>query len=184
MVIFTDSPSETDPVIWNPQLICEDILGSEFFELLGLVPNDVRKIYLNWNQQGYSAFFSQVYDSSNLLDSYESTYPYKLREFSKMTTFHHLREYLFVCPATDTSEKNVMVYPYYVSKEYNVGLLGQSFKSGRFVFSNFIPGRRDSYDIVILAEEPAIVHTEPSFNIELHYLHIRKYIDPGEFIKS
>jgi hypothetical protein len=91
-----------------------------------------------------------------------------------------LEEEVFACPFYNDSPQDV--YPYYVSKEYDVGPPGGAYKPGRFVFgTNVVPGRRNTQHVVVmLAEEPAVVYGGPHFNVELLYLHMRKYVEPGE----
>ena len=69
-----------------------------------------------------------------------------------------------------------------MSKEYNFGETGFPYKPGRFIIGNLREGYPDSDDSVqiILAEEPAGAYTRPGFNVEVHYLQIRKHAQMGK----
>lgn len=99
-----------------------------------------------------------------------------------MSGNHDFKEYLFVCPFKDQSDGSIL--PFYVSKEYNVGSFGdEPYMPGRFIFPTLVTLSTYTYPkrfyTVILAEKPAIAFTKPNFNIEIYYLGIRKYIQPG-----
>jgi len=96
-----------------------------------------------------------------------------------MNTYNDLEEHVFVCLLLNW--KNYDVVPFYVSKEYNLNLAGEPFKSGRFVFARFLPGVQNSFNYIILAEEPVNAYTGPDFNVELHYLEKKKYYDLGNY---
>jgi hypothetical protein len=108
---------------------------------------------------------------------------YCQREFDLADGFYRFEEYVFECPLEDWLNKVAITF--YVSKEYNVGpLRAGEHMPGRFVFKNFTPGRLHPYNYVVLAEQPATAYLETNFNVELHYLRMRKYVKPGKIAES
>jgi len=74
-----------------------------------------------------------------------------------------------------------------VTKEYNVGLPDQSYRSGRFILvsedrldEHHEKGRLQVYGDIALAEEVAKTYVHHSFSLESYYLQIRTYVGLGE----
>ena len=91
-------------------------------------------------------------------------------------------EYVFVCLIQHELDDSLII-PYYISKEYNVAAAHQPYMPGHFVFGVLSPEIINPYTFnsMILAEEPAKAYIDFGFNIELHYLQIRKLVEPGMF---
>ena len=108
---------------------------------------------------------------------------YKEEEF--VTYGYSFTERVFVCLVRliDASHNTRGIVPLYVSEEYNVGTIPAPFKPGRFVI---MKGEADFRDILVLAEQPAVAYTKEQasdFNLELHYLGIRKKRSLGNVIE-
>lgn len=108
-----------------------------------------------------------------------------MREFNVIgSRYAELEEYVIACPIKKLI--NGYVFPFYISKEYNVSPLDELYMPARFLFINFwtdmLNISNDFY--LLLAEEPAIGHGDPDFNVELHYLQLRKHVQPGEILNS
>ena len=77
-------------------------------------------------------------------------------------------------------EQTGHVREFYVSKEYNVSPVLDYYKPGRFVVGRIsmahVPFPSNN---LILAEESATAFTDSSFDVELHYLRVRKHIRRG-----
>lgn len=175
----SDMPSPSDPATSDAQTrerICQDISGSGFFDIWKLIPVDKRTILRNqYANQSYSDIVHQIYNPT-----YEYTNEYKEYVFRTLPNWYYTREFVFFCPLKNSSNNQLITF--YVSKEYNVGISEIHQKSGRFIFGNFEPATgqmSQNREYVILAEEPAKVYKEPGFNVELHYLRIRKFIELG-----
>lgn len=144
-------------------------------------------------EESYSDVFLRMYAPTTSLNPltrylypYEYTNPYKLQEFKIFSINYypllHFKEYVFACllrSIVNSEKLNI----YYVSKEYNLmdGDENESYRAGRFVI-----GFRGTdplsvfHTYVLLAENPAEAFVKPTFNVELHYLQIRKYRRPGK----
>ena len=86
------------------------------------------------------------------------------------TDILYIREYVFVCLMKRESSNDSI--PYYVSKVYNL------LNSLRFI----VLPKSESFEPfthIMLAEEPAKVFGNIDFNVELHYLELRKYHSPS-----
>ena len=77
------------------------------------------------------------------------------------------------------NKTRVLSTAHYITKEYNVSLFTQFYKPGRFLFETILPGYPTFNHFMLFAEEPVTVFTEPSFDVELHYLQIKNNIQPG-----
>ena len=151
---FPETPSETDVALTDFQarrLLCEDIFTGGFFDPLKF----------------------RIFDTHDL-QQYENLY--RQQEFSMFGSYR-FKEYVFGCPLENFTDEAVMAF--FITKEYNVSPWHDLYKPGRFAFKDFTPGYVYPYNYVVLAEEPAEAITQPGFNIELHYLQIRKYVTPG-----
>ena len=109
---------------------------------------------------------------------------YKPETFKSRDSYS-FKEYVFECVLMlmDIDNKPHSITYLYVSKEYNVAAIGAPYKPGRFIISK---GGNITFDHLSLAEQPAISHTdeqEPGFNVELHYLGIRKKRPSGNIMK-
>lgn len=179
-----DFPRETDPALQSPQTrerICEEILGSGFFQWYGFVAIRRSDVGRYWDHSLYSPLFWLVYQPTNSsLNQFEYTCPYITLNYITLN-MNDFPEYVFVCLVNDpdpSGQQPSAITPVYVSKEYNVGPFSVPIKPGRFVY--FMPRH---YGVKFaLAEEPAVAYTDLRFNVELHYLQIRKYVQPGKTI--
>lgn len=95
-----------------------------------------------------------------------------------------IKEYVFECPLEYSVNDDRAPITYYVSKEFNVGPFGKfHVMPGRFLFVNLESELPVIYATLTLAEEPAHAHTmESEFDVELCYLQLRKYFQPGKFL--
>lgn len=148
----------------------------------------MRHVYHKLKQRQYSNIFRRIYTESknrikNLLNLHEYTNPFARQEFeilnSRSTQSFLVRaaEYVFVCLLKKQYQDELV--PIYVSKEYNVSG-SESYMAGRFVFRNREYPRHPEYHYMLLAEKPATVYTRSDYNVELHYLEIRKRRQPGK----
>lgn len=181
---MSDPPGELDPAAANAlvrQRICEDVTGSGFFEWSELVPVNM-KVTQNELQQSialYSDLFHRIYRPNRnllkrLLSPFSYDNQYSLQELIITSAlgsryYFRTREFVFVCLLRQRS--STLLVPYYVSKEYNVSD-GEGYQAGRFVFGDRKPNVPEH---VILAEESAEAYVRSDFNVELHYLQMRKY---------
>lgn len=179
--MIIDAPSEADPTKSDAgfrERICEVITSSRFFCMWHLVPIDTKELWSNRNHPEYSEVFKQIYSPASLENSYNYQNSYREETFQLAKSQHPFMEHVFICPIKDSS--NEFIRPLYVSKEYNVGPFGEHlYKPGRFLFGNFTPNHSHPYVNVMLVENPAIVFTEPNFNVEIYYLQMRKNTKPG-----
>lgn len=168
-----DFPTKTDAQTWES--LCKEIFSSGYFELVNVVLVDIREDFFNPNSW-YSSEILEIFD-------HDFTNPYILR---KINLFGNLEveEYIVACPVR--KRESNYIFPCYVSKEYNVASFGDSYMPGRFIFLNLMAEYTNHHSefYIILAEEPGIAHTEPDFNVELHYLQIRMYVEPGKIVGS
>ena len=104
--------------------------------------------------------------------------PYVKLEF-EMSYLGRFSEYVFPCLVMDPFVRKFAALR--ISKEYNVGPSDKLYMPGRFIFGDTIVGYPPSADHRLLAEQPAIAYTGSNFNVELHYLSLRKHIQPGKF---
>lgn len=131
-------------------------------------------LYRKRNNSTFSETFQQMYSATDSKGTFEYTNSYKQREFDVAEDSYNFKEFVFVCPLMDWSDSDI--FPYYVSKEYNVALPGAPYKPGRFLFGIIKPELKT---YVMLAEEPAAAFTKPGFNVEMYYLQIRRHAEPG-----
>lgn len=137
-----------------------------------------RDIYKILYKKRRSRIFRRWESISRRGSKYEN--PYALRQL-KVSGFVGdayreniaVQEHVFVCLTSGSHIDEI--FPYYVSKEYNVGLNQSStaYIPGRFIFS-YLTRKLEAF-----AEEPARARISPEFNVELHYLEIRKNYKPG-----
>lgn len=181
--LFPDPPTKRDAAKEDAHIrlrVCEDITDSDIFMADTMEAVDMDEMYKELNQEKYSDLFHQIYEptknpAKSLIQPYEYKNLYTLREMdvlirfvdSSSTTFR-FPEYVFVCLLRNWDSNDISAY--YVSKEYNVSDDGP-YTAGHFVFWG--RGR------VILSEEPAKSYARNDYNVELHYLHLRKYHQPG-----
>ena len=124
----------------------------------------------------YSAIFHQLYQKT-ASQEYEYVNDYEKLDFN-ITGIGRFEEFVFMCPLTDLFTRNVN--PFYISKEYNVGPSNELYMPGRFMFGNTLRVHH-SYDYSILAEGSARAYTDLTFNVELHYLNLRRHAESGKF---
>lgn len=111
--------------------------------------------------------------------------PYTSWYFTATGCANPFKEYVFVCVVGKRYWSSRTAVPVYISKEYNVGIEHGPYMAGRFVIGKFSLGYLyPNHNKILLAEQAAIAHTEPEFDTELHYLRIRKYVQPGKLRKS
>lgn len=178
-IFSTDTPPVTEQANMRKR-ICARITGSGFFRSLDLVSMSNRSIRRRRSLPRFSFIFHQMF-SPILGDSFEYTNPYQQRNLRvNVNGFLRFKEYVFVCPMRNTQSN--AVYGFYVSKEYNLSSGGESYKPGRFIVGDCTLRFPFPTISLILAEEPAKAYTEPDFNVELHYLRMRKYIQPGKLL--
>lgn len=106
-------------------------------------------------------------------------YRANLGPFNEPFPFHNKKEYVLVC-WLEVESRNKIV-PFYVSKAYNED---RGFGIHRFVILE--NETVDYYPLdepqILLAEGPALdyKYIKPDFNIELHYIELRKRYQPGQ----
>ena len=173
--------------------ICSQITESLYFRLQrkDAIDMDKRSIYKKLkHKRKYETLFNEIYEKAPKRSFFErgrkyryvNPYRPKTVRIDGLVNNEYLpiiprQEYTFVCLVRQrSSSSNKAKIAYYVSKEYNV-FTGQSSQhiAGRFVFKP----PTATIQLVILAEEPAKVHESPDFNLELHYLQIRRDREPG-----
>lgn len=183
MSFSIDAPSESDPAFLDARIrkrICKDIGDSGFFHWVPLVPFDTVSSPDERNHPLSLEIFHQIYTFSpteSAPDNYEYTNLYKPKEFNVLDLYNCV-EHVFICLFLHPGAIDNYLLLFYVSQEYNVGPLGRWYKPGRFVFGSETVTLSPSF--ISLAEEPAIAYMEEGFNVELHYLQKRRYIQPGK----
>ena len=140
---------------------------------------NVEEIRCDQNYSRYSDILSEIYSYKDPGRDHEYNNPYKLKEFIFNDSVS-LKEHVFLCPLKKGYDDEIII-PHHVSKEYNVGPFAEPYMAGRFILSIILPQHSNSYN-VFLAEEPATALMESDLNVELYYLHMRKYIQPGKLI--
>ena len=192
--LISDSPSESDPATENAhsrQSICEDILGSRYFSTMykyfDAISTD-RVFDLLKDDTSRSQIFDHLFDEILVYSQNGSTKQYKysnlyLRlEFIHRETMLRNKEHVFICPMENQMDASLELF--YVSKEYHVSV-SKPYLVGRFVFQKWSSHAADltsmTFNFVILAEGPALVYGGPNFNVELHYLTMRKNRQQGKF---
>ena len=140
---------------------------------------DIDETFNELAQYRCSDMFYEIYapspNSSWFWIDFQYENPYRFHEFKTAGNEYFerilVREYAFLCPHRRHGD---LLLPYYVSKEYHIGISPYPYMPGRFVFK---PTARlvDVY----LAEEPGTAYTSPDFNVERYYLQIRE-IDERE----
>jgi len=166
------------------QSVCQEITISDyFFHKRNENPVDIDAVRETLRVT-YRDVFHMIYKKrqSYLRRGFKYKNPYRARWF-KVSGFVcgeyrqniTVREQVFVC-LTSGNHADV-IFPYYVSKAYNVNSeMNSSTKciTGRFIFSYYTD------KLVALAEEPSQAFIRPDFNVELYYLEKRKHHQPGE----
>jgi hypothetical protein len=118
-------------------------------------------------------------------DTGEYTNPYILLDETTViyeagdTEFRVADESVLMCLAR--SQEDGIIFPFYVSKEYNTsaedGNGGSGhYHPGRFIFQG---DPKSVLNIIALAEEAAKLFSGPTFNVERYYLDTKKKQDPG-----
>ena len=191
-----DPLSTQDPALTDSRIrkkICRDITKSGFFYWDILKPVKMKKIFRKLQQPRYTNIFNQIYTRTNPADQvqrllhlhvYEYTNEYKRWQFHAINSIDFATstrtisttEYAFICLMQD-SRNNIKTY--YVSKEYNLYGDG-AYVAGRFLFRKSRMQAPPNHYQILLAEEPAVVIHRYNFNVELYYLGIRKYRQPGK----
>lgn len=172
---LSDAPSIDDPVFSDPTArdrICKDIVSNGIFLKMQLTACNLKDWYF------HDIFSPYIHHSAQ---------QYSRRQFRFMVPIssHPFYEYVFPCLVKYSRDSTIV--PFYISKEYNVApdaILSSWRKPGRFVLGNFVPTDEGHYFhedfYVMLAEESAYLYVGHNFNIEMYYLNIRKYVQPGK----
>lgn len=181
-IIISDQPHESDPATtdaFTRLQICEDISNIGIFAYEEKIPVDKKEIFTELKQPQYAEIFNRIYNSTDL-QKYSN--PYTQQEFRIFQYFpRHLhvepapifrKDYVFICLLK--REGTDKIVPFYVSKPYD---LHRGFSVHRFVFS-----MSSSSQDIMLAERSADVYVKSDFNVELHYLELRKHHEPGIWI--
>lgn len=155
--------------------LCEDLSNNGVFKVLGYNAPDMKStdLYTKLEQPENWRIFYDLY-TRNSSDKYEYTNSFSLQKFAFLIDIidglHTIQvpldieEYVFVCLFEEQNSKNVI--PFYVSKAYNL------LHDRRFLFLNHnVP--------LMLAEKSAEAYINQNFNVELHYLELRKHHEPG-----
>jgi hypothetical protein len=195
--MISEGPSQLDPALSDARIrkhICKDITGSGFFKAENMEPVKMSKVLSELRSPRYTDIFRRIYTSGaprqnaivNLLYPYMYSNPYSVLEFSVdgvqrgLVAEIRFREHVFACIVRNRYSRDLLAY--YVSKEYNV--LNNSYMPGRFVFrkndDDHPSYARIIFSAIALAEEPATIYQRPNYNLELHYLRIRKHRRPGK----
>ena len=85
--------------------------------MLKMAPIDALDVYNNRADPTYSEMFQETYAALNSQE-YEYTNEYRLKSFSTVIPVDHFKEQVFLCTIEDRLHQKI--YPYYVSKEYNI----------------------------------------------------------------
>ena len=177
------------------QKICEDITRSGFFSWDFMKPVKMKKIFRKLQQPRYTNIFNQIYTRTRSEDQVQRLLHPHINEYTnayKRWQFHAIDsiefatstqtvstiEHAFICLMKD-SRGNII--PYYVSKEYNLYGEGEGVHvPGRFLFRKPRIQTPPNHYQILLAEKPAVGIEKHNFNVELYYLGIRKYRQPGK----
>ena len=159
---FLGAPHELDPVVVDARVrleICEDVRTSELFiETHEKLPLSTQIALTNENSAPYAQReFKLTYFILN------ENHEYIPRPFKN-------KEYIFVCWFQNKTTNDVV--PLHVSKVY-----GWRFNRRYIVLEKSFPHETQR---VMLAEKPATVYARPDFNVELHYLEVRKHYKSGK----
>lgn len=145
-------------------------------------------------QPEYLDILKRTYGSTESVNR-QRLYGYIKRRFKVSKYLDHdsvtisKQDYVLVCWLKQNNMNKLI--PFYVSKAYDE-LRG--FRVHRYVFPEeeettenenevgYASTNRYCYRDIILAEGPARDHRIPSFNIELHYLELRKHYHPSEYV--
>lgn len=195
-----DPPSRMDPLASNAILrlhTCETISYSGIFDSFDNVqPISMQEAYAELQQPHYSNIFNQIYGLhpphkyTNFYTPHNININLRIGESSTLVSTHR-HDFVFMClmlrkidflgedpnkediGKSDSHEKESII-PFYVSKMYNVH---RGLHARRFIFLNH--GIVDNTDLMLM-EQSAKPYIRPDFNIELHYLQLRKYSRPGK----
>lgn len=182
----SDAPSKLNPSIRDAATrlrICDDISNSGVFEIYGdgaLEAVDMTQIYSELQEPKYSSLFHRIYspapksqNSQHALHVYTNSYTkqeFVLTKFALNQNHEYTpvsfanEEYVFVCLLKRKNSKDIV--PFYVTKEYDMQY------GRRYVFLN-------TDTEIMLAEKPAKSKVRPDFNVELHYIEVRKRRESG-----
>lgn len=192
MHFILDRPTpESDPATKKAHVrkrICEDITESGFFNQYMMESLEMSPSTVNLLQQKYPEIYAEIYAArKNPFKRLFRPYKYKNKfVIRRLVARSHIdrhwhsidilaREWVFVCLLKSWFNEEE-ISPLYVSKEYNVFGNKSSYMAGRFIFWE--------YKDMILAEEPARAFVSPDFSVEIHYLHQRKFYEPGTYGKT
>ena len=168
--------------------ICNDLVRSKYFSKDKLGPVNLDTDYeLDKLKASYADVFSRIFVPTNTqkphtslrqLYKYENNFAPRTFEVTDFDGSRiKLNEHVFACLMKRNFESEI--FPYYVSTEYNVVGADHTPRAGHFVFTE--RGQKPYYfrTDVFLIEEPAKIHEEPEFNVELRYLERRENHNPS-----
>jgi hypothetical protein len=162
-----DAPFELDPAAEDASVqrrLCEETSNSGVFEWYEYEPvaanekHNERKRSLQSPSGSKSLYVQRQFDLVGLASADLGT----------------VTEYLFVCPIKIKRSDGVVSH--YVSKAYDLQ------HDLRFVFLQ--KATHTQYTHLMVAEKSAESYTKPDFDVELHYLELRKHHRPGTKLKS
>ena len=164
--------------------ICKDVDDSGYFSSFGWQSVDIEELYNQRHLEKYCGIFNRVFRPSILYNDYTmNSYIHRRFNLVDDSYSYMIKEFVFECPLEYSINDDRAPITYYVTKEFNVGPFKKSYvMPGRFLFVNLESELPVIYTSLILAEEPAYAHTMGSgFDVELCYLRLRKYFQPGGF---
>ena len=180
---ISDPPTKTDPAKSSAavrQQISADITSNGIFPAaLFLAPVEPAEI-LSAGRAANPHIFDLLFGDTN-----EYTNPFSEEQFLIWAPpFHAAKEHVFACPVRSSLNNDATIFPYYVSKEYNVGPFHEPYAPGRFVFGSlqslvWHTQVRSAFSHVMLAEQPAKAFHGSEFNIEEYYFRLRKQTRAG-----
>ena len=141
---------------------------------------NMKEILADLQEPQYWDILDLIYRSTpaqTASNSYEYFNPYVPKQFvfknivfgSFPSTSFSFKEYTFACLLRSKRSKKII--PFYVSKAYGLQ------HDRRFVFMENVDVY---YSLMMLAESSADIYTNQNFNVELHYLELRKFHQPGK----
>ena len=173
ILFFSDPPSDLDPVMSDTSLrlqICDDISNSVVFKLYGKSSSNIER-------------FGNDFYSRTVLQLFGLKHAYMPREFKiveipprfpgRKPISVHKNEHVFPCLLKE--DHTNISFPFYVSKLYNAA---NGFSAHRFRFPEKLFSLNKD---IMLVEGSAKTYMNPTFNIELHYLELRKNYQPGRY---
>lgn len=171
-----------DPAIASPFArwqICEELSDSTVLYKYEVEPVQMKEIYRELQQKRkYSNFLHRLYGltAESNEGPHKYTNPYALQEFEVYKFFPtrepetvRKEEYVFVCLLKRKASGDIV--PFYVSKLYDPH---HGLHAHRYLFLTFAEG------IGIAERSAEAKSTTRDFNLELHYLELRKHHERGK----